>query len=60
MYNLPAANISKSEISRIEHAWKAIMHRIYGVSTDGALNMVYAYTIAFLYVLKCYSGSAIF
>jgi len=44
MYSLPAANISKSEISRIEHAWKAIMYRIYGVSTDGALNMVYAYT----------------
>jgi len=36
------------------------MYRIYGVSTDGALNMVYAYTIAFPYALKCYTGSAIF
>jgi len=44
MYNLPATNISKSEISRIEHAWKSIMYRIYGVTTDGALNMVYAHT----------------
>jgi len=30
------------------------MYRIYGVSTDGAFNMVYAH------VLKCYSGSGIF
>jgi len=54
MYNLPATYISKSEISRIEHAWKAIMYTI-----DGALIWFKLILNAFPYVLQCYSGSAI-
>jgi len=43
LYNLDATGVSKSECTRIEHAWNTMMYKIYGVSGD-MLHLIYAYT----------------
>jgi len=43
LYNVVAVNLSKSECARLEHAWNAVMYKIYGISGD-LRNFVYAYT----------------
>ena len=42
-YNVAAANWSKTRCSRIDNVWKAMMYKIYGVSSN-APKSVFAYT----------------
>ena len=43
LHEIDAAGVSKSECTRIEHAWNMMMYKIYGVSGD-ILHLIYACT----------------